>query len=322
MPVSSYTVPVILSVDDRPLSHTLVRRALEPDYHIITVENGIEALARIYYEPVDLVLLDVSMPDVDGLEVCRIIRSIEQFRSLPIIMLTARDRPFDKIQGRVAGATEYLTKPFAAEQLRALVDNLIKRPPPTPPQEGHRGHNDHLRTVTMATPSDHSPAKDHSPRHHSDDHAMERVATFTLASPADMDLLLELLEEFYAIEELPFEPSVAQQTLQTLLQEPRYGLIHLIEVAGEVAGYVVLTFGFSLEFHGRDAWIDELYLRAAYRGQGIGKAALALMADICRREGIKALHLTVAHKNQRAQTVYRQAGYITHDRDVMTQWLS
>ncbi len=312
MPVSSYTAPTVLSVDDRPLSHTMVRRALEPDYRIITVENGIEALARIYYEPVDLVLLDVSMPDVDGLEVCRIIRSIEQFRSLPVIMLTARDRPFDKIQGRVAGATEYLTKPFAAEHLRAVVDTLIKRSSQTTAQACNRGHNGNLRSVAMTTPRDNCPG----------DNCMEMAATFTLAGPADIDLLLELLQEFYVIEELPFEPSVAQQALQTLLQEPRYGLIHLIYVAGEVAGYVVLTFGFSLEFHGRDAWIDELYLRAAYRGQGIGKVALALMADICRREGIKALHLAVAHKNQRAQTVYRQAGYITHDRDVMTQWLS
>ncbi len=272
----------------------------------------IEALARIYYEPVDLVLLDVSMPDVDGLEVCRIIRSIEQFRSLPVIMLTARDRPFDKIQGRVAGATEYLTKPFAAEHLRAMVDTLIKRFSQTTAQACNRGHNGNLRSVAMTTPGDNCPG----------DNCMEMAATFTLAGLADIDLLLELLQEFYVIEELPFEPSVAQQALQTLLQEPRYGLIHLIYVAGEVAGYVVLTFGFSLEFHGRDAWIDELYLRAAYRGQGIGKAALALMADICRREGIKALHLAVAHKNQRAQTVYQQAGYTAHDRDVMTQWLS
>jgi len=106
----------------------MVRRALEPDYRVISVDNGVEALSRIYHETVDLVLLDVSMPGVDGLEVCRTIRTLEQFHSLPIIMLTSRDRPFDKIQGRVAGATEYLTKPFEADRLREVVAKLVKLP--------------------------------------------------------------------------------------------------------------------------------------------------------------------------------------------------
>jgi len=145
--------------------------------------------------------------------------------------------------------------------------------------------------------------------------------TFTMASPADTDRLLELLQEFYAIEHLDFDEAVARQALGQILTERRYGLIHLIEVADAIAGYVVLTFGFSLEFHGRDAWIDELYLRSAYRGQGIGSATLAFITATCRQEGIKAVHLAVAHRNQRAQKVYQQAGYTTHDRHIMTQWL-
>ncbi|WP_448570916.1 GNAT family N-acetyltransferase [Trichothermofontia sp.] len=144
---------------------------------------------------------------------------------------------------------------------------------------------------------------------------------FTLAGPADTDTLLGLLAEFYAIEHLTFDAAVARQALQEILAERRYGLIYLIEVADAIAGYVVLTFGFSLEFHGRDAWIDELYLRAAYRGQGIGKATLAFIAATCRSEGISAVHLAVAHRNQRAQKVYQNAGYEAHDRHIMTQWL-
>ncbi len=131
MPVSSSEVPVVLAVDDSPVIHAMVRRALEPDYRVISVDNGVEALSRIYHESVDLVLLDVSMPGVDGLEVCRTIRTLEQFHALPIIMLTSRDRPFDKIQGRVAGATEYLTKPFEAEHLCEVVAKLIKLPSET-----------------------------------------------------------------------------------------------------------------------------------------------------------------------------------------------
>lgn len=145
--------------------------------------------------------------------------------------------------------------------------------------------------------------------------------TFTLASPADTDRLLELVQEFYAIEHLTFDAVVARQALQEILAERRYGLIHLIEVADRIAGYVVLTFGFSLEFHGRDAWIDELYLRSAYQGQGIGPATLTFIATTCRQEGIKAVHLAVAYGNERAQKVYQKAGYTAHDRHIMTQWL-
>ncbi|WP_448561766.1 response regulator [Trichothermofontia sp.] len=131
MSVGCHNVPIVLAVDDSPVIHTMIRRALEPDYQVISVENGVKALALIYHETVDLVLLDVSMPGVDGLEVCRTIRTLEQFRTLPIIMLTSRDRPFDKIQGRVAGATEYLTKPFEADHLREVVAKLIKLPSQT-----------------------------------------------------------------------------------------------------------------------------------------------------------------------------------------------
>ena len=85
-----------------------------------------DALSVIYHQTISIVLLDVSMPGVDGLELCRTIRSLPQFSGLPIIMLTARDGVFDKVQGRLAGATEYLTKPFDNEQLRGVVRNFIE----------------------------------------------------------------------------------------------------------------------------------------------------------------------------------------------------
>jgi twitching motility two-component system response regulator PilG len=66
------------------------------------------------------------MPDIDGLELCRTIRNLPQFQDLPIVMLTARDRAFDKIQGRLAGATEYLTKPFDAAQLCEVVGKYVR----------------------------------------------------------------------------------------------------------------------------------------------------------------------------------------------------
>ena len=144
---------------------------------------------------------------------------------------------------------------------------------------------------------------------------------FTLANHSDVDFLLVLMKEFYAVEHLNFDEGVARQGLQQIISNSFYGLVYLISIEGEVIGYVVLTFGFSLESHGRDALVDELYLREIHRGKGIGKASLRFVEEICRREGIKALHLEVERVNTRAQAVYRQAGYLDHDRYLLTKWL-
>jgi twitching motility two-component system response regulator PilG len=66
------------------------------------------------------------MPGIDGLELCRTVRSIPQFQNLPIIMLTSRDGAFDKVQGRLAGASEYLTKPFDAQKLSEVVSQVLQ----------------------------------------------------------------------------------------------------------------------------------------------------------------------------------------------------
>jgi twitching motility two-component system response regulator PilG len=103
----------------------MIKRALTSEYRVLVADNAVDALALIYHQPISVLLLDVSMPGVDGLELCRTLRSLPQFSELPIVMLTARDGAFDKVQGRLAGATEYLTKPFEAEQLRQVVKNFI-----------------------------------------------------------------------------------------------------------------------------------------------------------------------------------------------------
>lgn len=116
---------IVLSLDDSPVIHQLVKRALEPEYQVITVDNAIDALSNIYDQPVSILLLDVQMPDVNGLEFCRTLRSLPQFQHLPVIMITSQDKPFDRVKGQLAGATEYLTKPFDAEKLREMVQRLI-----------------------------------------------------------------------------------------------------------------------------------------------------------------------------------------------------
>lgn len=144
---------------------------------------------------------------------------------------------------------------------------------------------------------------------------------FTLANLSDTDLVIELMREFYSLEHLNFQEEAARQALQQILSDRRFGLVHLIEVEGKVAGYLVLTFSFSLEFHGQNAFVDELYLRESYQGQGIGKKALNFVEKLCKQEGIKAMRLEVERHNERAQAVYRKTGYRDHDRYLMTKWL-
>ncbi|MBD1860870.1 MULTISPECIES: response regulator [Trichocoleus] len=115
----------ILAVDDSVVMQELIKRVLAVDYRVLVSDSAVDALSVLGREKVALLLLDVSMPGIDGLEFCRTVRKLPQFEALPIIMLTARDRAFDKVQGRLAGASEYLTKPFDATQLRQLIQKFV-----------------------------------------------------------------------------------------------------------------------------------------------------------------------------------------------------
>jgi DNA-binding response OmpR family regulator len=118
----------VLAVDDSAVMQEMIKRTLGNEYRVLVEDNALDALSLIYHEPIAVLLLDVTMPDIDGLELCRTVRNLPQFQELPIIMLTARDKAFDKVKGRMAGATEYLTKPFDAEQLRQIVSKYAGTP--------------------------------------------------------------------------------------------------------------------------------------------------------------------------------------------------
>ena len=142
-----------------------------------------------------------------------------------------------------------------------------------------------------------------------------------LAATADGTVLLKLMRPFYEHEGIAFHEDTARSALERLLRTSALGEIFLIREQGAVAGYFVITFSYSLEFGGRTAVLDELFIQEEFRGRGFGRAALDFAADLCRKQGVKALHLLVERKNTRAQTVYRNAGFAGHDRDVMTKWL-
>jgi len=119
----------ILVVDDDPNITAFLRRALVYEgYRVRTVNGGRSALEAARDDPPDLVILDVMLPQIDGLEICRRLRQDDQ--DLPVLMLTARDTVGDRVVGLDAGADDYLVKPFALEELLARVRALLRRRAP------------------------------------------------------------------------------------------------------------------------------------------------------------------------------------------------
>ena len=145
--------------------------------------------------------------------------------------------------------------------------------------------------------------------------------SFRIADGSDADTLLVMMRWLYEHERIAFDEGSARAALTQLLADESCGVAHLILLGGEVAGYLVLTFGFSLEFGGRDAFVDELFVKDEFRGHGAGKAALGFAAEVCRARGVRALHLEVKRANEAAQGIYRKAGFVDHDRYLLTKWL-
>jgi two-component system, OmpR family, alkaline phosphatase synthesis response regulator PhoP len=121
-------MPRILVAEDDPDIAALVRHYLEKDGFVVeSLDSGREVVARLVHTPADLVVLDLMLPGVDGLTVCRALRSTRATAALPIIMLTAKAAEADRIAGLELGADDYITKPFSPKELVARVRALLRR---------------------------------------------------------------------------------------------------------------------------------------------------------------------------------------------------
>jgi ribosomal protein S18 acetylase RimI-like enzyme len=119
-----------------------------------------------------------------------------------------------------------------------------------------------------------------------------------------------------------FGEPAAGAAFRWFLALPAFGRIWLLCEGNKPIGYIVLTVGFSFEFHGHDAFIDELYIDAAYRRRGYGRQAVAFLEYKAREMGVNAIHLEVDRGNENALKLYERNGFTDHDRLLMTKWLS
>ena len=116
---------ILIADDDRAIRESLDRALTLEGYETVAVADGAAALEELRQRPVDLIVLDLMMPNIDGITVCRVLRTEKD--ATPILMLTARTETSDRVEGLDAGADDYLAKPFALDELLARIRALLRR---------------------------------------------------------------------------------------------------------------------------------------------------------------------------------------------------
>jgi len=143
------------------------------------------------------------------------------------------------------------------------------------------------------------------------------------ATPADEATLLRMMRTLAEQEPgaIHFDEPSARSALRLLFATPELGRAWLLWDRENTAGYVVLALGFSIEYGGRDAFVDELYIEPAYRRRGLGRMAMDFAEQRARELGVNAVHLEVDDGNDPAMELYKRIGYVDHDRHLITKWL-
>ena len=146
---------------------------------------------------------------------------------------------------------------------------------------------------------------------------------FREAIPGDEAVLLPMMRALAEQdpEVIPFNETSARAAFHQFLSLPAFGRIWLLYDGTELIGYIILAIGFSFEFRGHDAFIDELYIALAHRRRGFGRQAMAFLEQEAHKMGVNAIHLEVDPGNDSALELYRRTGYVDHHRFLMTKWL-
>lgn len=143
------------------------------------------------------------------------------------------------------------------------------------------------------------------------------TAALRLARPEDLDRLMTLVSAFHSEEGIEQDDQKRRAALTPLLEGIPHGCVYLIGPGRAPLGYIILTFGWSVEFGGMDAFVDEIYIRPAVRGRGIATEVLLELPKALAGAGLTALHLEVDRTNEAAQKLYLRTGFKTRERYVL-----
>jgi GNAT superfamily N-acetyltransferase len=144
---------------------------------------------------------------------------------------------------------------------------------------------------------------------------------FRVAVEEDADLFLEFMEAYYAFDGHGFDREKARAALIPLLRNSDFGRAWLILDGDRPVGYIVICFGYSLEWLGRDAFVDEFYLRDDYRDRGWGQKTMAFLEEAARELNVRALHLEVVDGNEKAMRLYQKLGFHPHKSTFLSKWI-
>jgi GNAT superfamily N-acetyltransferase len=145
---------------------------------------------------------------------------------------------------------------------------------------------------------------------------------FRDADASDVELLLDFMQAYYVFDGHGYDREKARSALIPLLENPNFGRAWLILDDDSPVGYAVLCFGYSLEWLGRDAFVDEFFLREDYRGRGWGKKTMVFLEDAARELGIRTLHLEVMNGNDMALHLYQAIGFHKHQSAFLSKWIA
>jgi diamine N-acetyltransferase len=145
---------------------------------------------------------------------------------------------------------------------------------------------------------------------------------FRLAVDSDIDILLDFMHAYYAFDGHGFDREQARIALTALLRDANLGAAWLILDTDRPVGYIVLCFGYSLEWLGRDAFVDEFFLREEYRGRGWGKKTMEFLEQAAREFHVRALHLEVVEENASALGLYTKLGFRPHRSTFLSKWIA
>ncbi|MEQ9404633.1 MAG: GNAT family N-acetyltransferase [Cyclobacteriaceae bacterium] len=145
--------------------------------------------------------------------------------------------------------------------------------------------------------------------------------TFKEASIEDLSVSLEIIPDFYQIDNYPFDRIRAERNFREIIDSENLGKFWLLKRDETTVGYLILTFGYSFEYGGRDAFIDELYLKKEFRGKGYGKQVMEILDGKAVELEVRAIHLEVETANKRGNRLYIKSGYTGNHRSLLTKIL-
>lgn len=142
---------------------------------------------------------------------------------------------------------------------------------------------------------------------------------FKEVEPSDIPELLSMMADFYSIDNYPFDKSKTERNLHQFIANNQLGRVWILREGINIPGYIILCFGFSFEHGGRDAFIDEFYIKPAYRHRGLGKKTLEFLDEHLRQLSVNKIHLEVEQHNKVGSRLYRKMGFIDNGRILLSK---